>query len=389
MCHLPRTISTGNDSGNHPWTVSFFALLDFLLLWGADTLLLKAQAPAAVLASVLAISIRQSSYGILNGILFLTLPFVNSRVLGMPMSLIAAVLSFILCASVCYFTWRRFALEDSPANSYFMMLLTPALLLFATGFYILNTAYGNVVITPLSFEPAKHLELLLIQILCICAMFSSLHAYKRLRESFEMKSKLALLQQEAQNQKTYVAEAKARYEQTRSFRHDIKNHLLVLKGLLHTGQIPKAQSYLDNLEAATEGLSLSFQTGNPVVDILLSSKLEAARQAGINTVCSLRLPQPWNINDIDLCIIFSNALDNAIQACSPLEGEKTIHISGEQQGDFYLLEFKNNCLCSPPYKPEPGTGLQNVKAVAEKHGGAVTIECRSSYFYLDVLLNIS
>ena len=83
---------------------------------------------------------------------------------------------------------------------------------------------------------------------------------------------------------------------------------------------------------------------------------------------------------MDLCVIFANALDNAIAAC------RSIRITGRQQGDFYLLAFENTCLEGP--LPPAGTGLANIRAAAEKYRGAVLAEKEGGRFTLNVLLNV-
>ena len=86
-------------------------------------------------------------------------------------------------------------------------------------------------------------------------------------------------------------------------------------------------------------------------------------------------------------MIFANALDNAIAACRSAAGERSIRITGRQQGDFYLLAFENTCSDKP--LPPAGTGLSNIKAVAEKYHGALLTEKNGQRYYLRVLLNIS
>ena len=137
--------------------------------------------------------------------------------------------------------------------------------------------------------------------------------------------------------------------------------------------------------AVSAALSFPYQTGNPVVDILLGEKLGLAKE--IAAEVSLVLPKPCGIDDFDLCVLFANALDNAIAACHANDGAKAIRISGKQQGDFYMLTFENTCSDEP--LPPAGTGLSNIKAVAEKYHGALLTEKNGRQFYLSVLLNIS
>ena len=123
------------------------------------------------------------------------------------------------------------------------------------------------------------------------------------------------------------------------------------------------------------------------MDILLSEKLELAKASGIKAEVSLLLPKVCEIDDLDLCIIFANALDNALKACQSIEGTSSISITGKPQGDLYLLEFYNTC--SEKSLPQMGIGLSNIKSVAEKYHGAMLIETHDKKFSLNVLLNIS
>nr|WP_305139192.1 ATP-binding protein [uncultured Schaedlerella sp.] len=101
------------------------------------------------------------------------------------------------------------------------------------------------------------------------------------------------------------------------------------------------------------------------------------------------MPYPCSLRDIDICIILSNALDNAIQAVKRLDAgrEKYIRVSGRIQGDFLMMEIENSFQGKGAFKK--GTGLSNVKKAAEKYGGAMSIETPENKFVLHVLLIIS
>ncbi|MCI9155008.1 MAG: sensor histidine kinase, partial [Ruminococcus sp.] len=160
-----------------------------------------------------------------------------------------------------------------------------------------------------------------------------------------------------------------------------------LSALLNNNKLEESKAYLQKLETVSTTLSFPCQTGNSVVDILLGEKLKMAKADGITAEVSLFLPTPCGIDDFDLCVIFANALDNAISACQSIEGVRSIRISGERQGDFYMLAFENTCSDNP--LPPTGTGLSNIRAVAEKYHGAMLTEKIERRFSLNVLLNIS
>ena len=138
-----------------------------------------------------------------------------------------------------------------------------------------------------------------------------------------------------------------------------------------------------------EKMSFPCSTNNPVVDILVGNKLGIAKSMGIEADCSLLLPYPCDIKDIDICIVLSNALDNAIQAVKSLDAgmEKYIHVSGRIQGDFLMMEIRNSFHGKGTLKK--GTGLSNIHKVAEKYGGAMSIETQGNEFVLHVLLILS
>ncbi len=352
-------------------------------LYAVSRFALGNQRPISWLAAVLAFYVSQLSFGILNSVEAAFFPpFVGTPLLYLLL-IPAQILFFVLCIG-CYRAVRRFLdwTDDSPAPN-IVLLLFPILFFFASELYILQSAYG-LYYPSISFEDLRnHSILLFLQIMGLAAMLCTLYAYRQLCQGFQAKAELQSLTQASQAQKVYIAEARARYEQTKSFRHDIKNHLSVLDGLLKNEKLEEGREYLEKLEAASEALSFPYQTGNPVVDILLGEKLGLAKE--IETEVSLVLPNPCGIDDFDLCVLFANVLDNAITACRANDGAKAIRISGKRQGDFYMLTFENTCADEP--LPPAGTVFSNIRAVAEKYHGAVLTEKAGGMFSLNVLLN--
>lgn len=334
-------------------------------------------------AALLAVYVFQMAAGMVNSVEAVWFPHV-SRGLPLYALVILAVLASIALCALCYeLVLRLLPLgEDQPALG---LLPLPGLFFLAAEVYILETAYSRV---PLSSEPlGRHMALLVLQALGLAALLCTLYACRRACRGLEAQRALESLAQSVQAQRTYVAEVQARYEKTRSFRHDLQNHLSVLDGLLSAGRTEEARGYLEKLEAASAALAPPCRTGDPAVDALLGEKLALAEARGIPAEISLRLPEGGDLDGFDLCVIFANALDNALRACGEAEGEPFLRVRGERQGDFYRLEFENSCAPGPP--PEPGTGLRNIRAAAEKYSGAAAYEKTGGRFRLDVLLNIS
>ncbi|WP_304585086.1 sensor histidine kinase [Acutalibacter muris] len=343
------------------------------------------QRPISWVAAVLAFYVSQLSFGIINSVEVAFFPgFIGTPQLYLLL-LVAQALYFVACIG-CYRAVRKLlAWTQDSQTPYIGLLLLPGLFFFGAELYILQTAYSFFVPSVSLEDVGKHGTLFFLQITGLAALLCTLYAYRQLCRGFQAQVELQSLTQAAQAQKVYIAEARARYEQTKSFRHDIKNHLSVLDGLLKNEKLDEGREYLKKLETVSEALSFPYQTGNQVVDILLGEKLGLAKE--ITAEVSLVLPNPCGIDDFDLCVLFANVLDNAITACRAQDGAKSIRISGKRQGDFYMLTFENTCADEP--LPPAGTGLSNIRAVAEKYHGAVLTEKTGGWFSLNVLLNVA
>lgn len=363
-----------------------------LLLAAVGILLCKADIATAVLYAIVTGEIMQLCYGIVNSVLCLIYPLMKSfdrEIIGNVFMLLGNI-ALPTAAFCCFIMYKHFAYGETAKNRYALMLLTPALTVFMIGQYVGYVIYGDTITTDSAGKilNADHFRMLVIQLLAMTSLFCIMFAYKKLLENFRLNTKLTLLEQEERSLNRYVDETKARYEKTRSFRHDIKNHITVLKELLKNGKPEQALDYIGDMESVAEELSFSCATNNPVADILIRNKLGIAKSMGIDAVCSLTLPYPCPVRDIDLGIILSNALDNAINACKELDGdaEKYIRVTGKIQGDLILLEIENSFRGKSSFKS--GTGLSNIKSVAEKYNGAMSISARGNTFSLSVLLII-
>ncbi len=360
---------------------------ELLMLYGLNRFILGNRPSASWAAAVLAGYISQFSFGLISPVEAVISPYVTTPLLLYSM-VIASTAASLSISAVCYtIVVKSISPEEIGRMTNMGCLLLPVLFFFTAELYI-RQPYTQIYYDALS--PALLFEnttLLFLQALGLGALLCTLYAYRHLCRSIQTRTEMQSLSQAVQAQKIYIAEAQTRYEQTKAFRHDIKNHLSVLSALLNNNKPEESKAYLQKLETVSTTLSFPYQTGNPVVDILLGEKLKMAEADGIAAEVSLLLPNPCGIDDFDLCVIFANALDNAICACQSIEEAGSIRISGERQGDFYMLAFENTCSNHP--LPPAGTGLSNIKAVTEKYHGAMLTEKLERRFSLNVLLNIS
>ena len=355
---------------------------------------------ASLLYATLTTEILLLCSGIVSSLMSLPYPWLPAffhepgNIAGM---LICEAASFMLSGFCYYIVYRYFSMDalcaaDAPDTAMGMqqmfLIFVPILMIFIMSNYINAIEYDFQFEILTDKGPAEHFfshgQMLAMYFLGLASLFCILFSYKKLQQSFRLGTEISLLEQQEHSLNQYVEEAKTRYDRTKSFRHDIRNHIAVIKDLLESGKFKEAVSYIEDMDHMAEKMSFPCSTNNPVVDILMGNKLGIAESMGIRVNCSLLLPYPCGLKDMDICIVLSNALDNAIQACKNMDGY--IHVSGRMQGDFLMMEVENSFRGKSAVKK--GTGLSNIKAVAEKYSGAISIETREDVFALQVLLVI-
>lgn len=363
-----------------------------LLLTVSGVSICQSDWKTAVLYAALVVEIMQLCYGIMKSLLSIIYPLMDDfdqNVVGISFMISGDVASLLLTGVCCHMVYRYFSYYEIIEKQYMFLVLIPILMIFIMDEYINSFIYGMVVTDSSGVTLyTNHYQMLIMQLLGMASLFCILFAYRKLLQNFRLSTEVSLLEQQERSLNQYVEEAKTHYEKTKSFRHDIKNHITVVKKLLQNGKTQQALDYIGDMEGMAEELAFPCNTNNPVVDILAGNKLGIAKSMGIDVCCTLILPHPCGLRDIDVCIILSNALDNAIYACKNMEegAEKYIRVTGRIQGDFLFIEIENSFQGEGSFKK--GTGLSNIKAVTEKYHGAMSVKTQGEVFVLNVLLII-
>jgi len=367
-----------------------FSLLVFIiLLAAAGNLFCKIGLVCAVLYAVIITEIMNLCFGVSDSLSCILIPVIfDGNPKGGIFLMAAGNMSALMMSMWCYRAIKRCCAwnQDIGKKSIFMILM-PALLIFLVSEYINTNIYGNTVIIEENGSVSGiHPYLTLsVQMLGIASLFCILSAYKKLAECFRLKREASILEQQAHAFRQYGLEARFRYEKTKSFRHDIKNHITVVKELLENRKTEAALQYIEEMQGLAAEISFPVSTNHPVLDVLVGNKLGIAKDSRIEVQCHIMLPYPCGISDTDLCIMVGNALDNAISACNQLDQEKQkfIHLTGKTQGDFLFMEIENSFHGRKNIRS--GTGLANIRRISEKYHGTVEIRTEGEIFVLRIL----
>ncbi len=310
-------------------TIIGFMVLVFLLTI-CGMFVCHADFKSSLLYAALMTEIMLLSYGIVKSLISLLCPFlpvVFFDTAGIAFMLASEAMSLALTGFCYYMVYRYFSRDvfyTTMEMQQMFLVFIPILMIFIMSENINMIEFEfqiQILAEDGPFEyMLNHWQLLAMHFLGLVSLFCILFSYKKLQQNFRLSTELSLLEQQEHSLNQYVEEAKARYDRTKSFRHDIRNHIAVVKRLLQSEKLEEAVTYIEDLDDMAERMSFPCSTNNPVVDILLENKLGIAKSMGIDVGCSLLLPYPCGLKDIDICIVLSNALDNAMQACKCLDG---------------------------------------------------------------------
>ena len=221
-----------------------------------------------------------------------------------------------------------------------------------------------------------------------------LYLMEKAENDRQLKLENIILRQKAESETVNLQTFKTMYDEQRKLAHDFNNHLATIKNLIRSPD--ELEEYMDRL--IKQGVSpYTVSTNNTIVDAVLSRKLSLARQKDISVSFDISDLADIKIENMDIVTIFSNALDNAIEAC---EGMKEKFIRIKVQDDEYqtLISIVN----SSPERNIPssmlpastkensslhGWGLRNINSVVNKYNGIFFTEYSNNTFQLTIIIN--
>ena len=178
--------------------------------------------------------------------------------------------------------------------------------------------------------------------------------------------------------------------------HDLKHQIAVLRSEADPG---KREAFLDKMEADIKKYESQNKTGNKVLDTVLTTKSLYCAKHNITFTCVADGTLLDFMEVMDICSIFGNALDNAIE-CElkiPDKEKRLIHVTVSKQKQFLILRFENYCKETLQYqegtpvttkkeKEFHGYGLKSIQYTVNKYDGAVSMNLEDNWFELKVLI---
>ena len=181
--------------------------------------------------------------------------------------------------------------------------------------------------------------------------------------------------------------------QVRTLRHDLRNHMTVLRGLLESGETEKAIGYLEQItDSSSLGGGKPF-SDNETANVVLTAKAKEMRQRGIQGEFQISLPRNLLIAEMDLCALLGNALDNAMEAAEK-STDKTVRVRCRAEKGLFMLQVDNalagdekpDLSTTKKDKTAHGFGLLGMREIAKRYGGSFEVVAANGRFELVVCL---
>ncbi|MFA9457694.1 GHKL domain-containing protein [Halalkalibacter sp. AB-rgal2] len=263
----------------------------------------------------------------------------------------------------------------------------------AAVFFISNLSFVTAR-TPFSGQYAQ--EILNIRTLVDLGGYAILYAYHIQLNELRVRHELEAMQNILQNQYSQYQQSKESIELINYKYHDLKNQIIALRA---EEDPEKRNAYLNEMEDGIKAFEAQNKTGNKVLDTLLASKHMYCIKNGITLTCVADGTLLNDMDVIDICTIFGNALDNAIEYEMQVENEekRLIHVSLFSQKGFLMIRFENYYegdlklegdlpVTTKKDKSYHGYGLKSIRYTVQKYDGVVNVGQRNNWFELKVLI---
>ncbi len=211
----------------------------------------------------------------------------------------------------------------------------------------------------------------------------------------EFKEKSDILNEQIKNQYNHYIELEKYYSEIFRIKHDINNHNNIISVLLQNGDYDELKNYMDKYNNNMVNLENEVLIcKNKIIDAICLSKRSICKESDIKISFNIMVPEIINIDDLDLCAIYGNILDNAIESCNRITDyskEKFIEIKSNISKGYLTIKLinskcgisikKNNKFITLKQdKKNHGIGLQSVQKSIDKYSGQIVLKDEGEVF---------
>lgn len=184
-------------------------------------------------------------------------------------------------------------------------------------------------------------------------------------------------------------------QKTRTYRHDLRHHMQYLLSCIENGRFEQAQGYIREICSETEANHVIAFCENEAANLIFSAFAGRTKNCGVSMKIQAALPQSIAVSENDLCVLLSNALENALHACQKRKEKGlsgTIDVLAYEKKGKFFLQIANSCDADIAFdngipvtgNPGHGIGVRSICAIVEKYGGIYSFSVKDDKFILRV-----
>lgn len=269
--------------------------------------------------------------------------------------------------------------------------LVSAVAIAAVTFGISNLSFAN---SDTAFSGRLGPEILYIRTLVDLCGFIALYAQLEMRRELETRKDAEAMAQLLRSQHEQYETSRRAMDEISRIHHDMAHHLEALRAESE----PEVRArMLDDLEETVRDSGVQVQSGNRVIDTVLTAKRMRAREDHVEVSYVVDGTLLDFLGPLDVTAILGNAMDNALEATRALaeQGDRLVRVALFAQDDFVMLRVENTYdgvlrrangrIVSRKREPGHGYGLRNIEAAVEKYGGSISITADDGWFSLRML----
>lgn len=203
-------------------------------------------------------------------------------------------------------------------------------------------------------------------------------------EKSSLETELAEVRRLSDLEHIHYTAVEARREEMAKIRHDYNNILTSVSYLIRDGASGEAAQMLSELLTRLSVTQEQTFCRIPVVDAVVTEKQQQCQKLGISLTVSLNLPEELPISKIDLCSVFSNLVDLAVEiGCRAAASE--IALSSQTKQGYLVVQ----CTIpggTVPKEQAPDKEKLVLQGIADKYQGAFRWDCSGREQMIQVIL---
>lgn len=252
----------------------------------------------------------------------------------------------------------------------------------------------------LEYERVSSLSYLFIRYFSCCSiLFVSivlLEALKQTDDNARLCENARMTDQQLSLEREHYHMLTEHIEETKRTKHDLRHHLSLMQSYVAKGNIEKLNEYLTQYQLTLSNEKTISLCKNYTVDVITCYYFELSRKSKIEMDMQLMLSENIGVADMDLCVVFGNLLENAIEACKrQKDTSRFIKISAATSGNNVIITVDNtfegditkeNDVFISSKRDGKGIGISSVEAVAKKYNGVTKFDFTGNIFSASVML---